>query len=242
MSALSATLESWSAWAPGLDTRDSWERWAQGQISIGAQAKPDVSFLPAMFRRRLSPLSRMALLVANQCADEPIRTVFCSRHGELARTVTLLQALTTSELISPTAFSMSVHNTASGLYSIANNDRSITTAVAGGVDGFESAFMECAAIIASGQSDKVMLVIADEPLPASLANFEDGNPVHYAAAFVLGKSDGGMSISLSMDAEDPGVKADFPHALEFIRFILSGCQQQCLEGARFGWQWRRDAS
>ncbi len=246
MNALSVTLEKWAAWAPGIDTPELWQQWSRGESDFDDQAKPDVSFLPAMFRRRLSFLSRMALLVANQCVDEEqsIRTVFCSRHGELHRTAVLLQELARSEMISPTAFSMAVHNTASGLFSIANNDRSVTTALAGGVDGFESAFMECATILASGECDKVLLVVADQPLPEVLESFSDEWPATYAAAFVLSNSQAKNNtlISLAISPADQGEKATYPHALEFIRFILSNRSDLSIAGSRLDWQWSQHAA
>ena len=58
--------------------------------------------------------------------------VFVSRHGELARSMTLLQALADGQALSPTDFSMSVHNTAAGLCSIQGKAAIPMTSLAAG--------------------------------------------------------------------------------------------------------------
>jgi hypothetical protein len=77
-----------------------------------------------MLRRRAGFLSKMALEVAYQCLGEQIDvpTVFCSRHGEAARSVDLLLDLAKGEPLSPTSFGLSVHNATGGLFSIARRD------------------------------------------------------------------------------------------------------------------------
>ena len=55
----------------------------------GGVVLPDVGFVEPMLRRRLSPLAKMTLRVAYDCArDVPdVRIVYASRHGELLRRV-----------------------------------------------------------------------------------------------------------------------------------------------------------
>lgn len=57
--------------------------------------QPDVGFLPALQRRRLSRLARMAFYVAWPLADAagPLPLVFASRHGETPRTLAILSDL-----------------------------------------------------------------------------------------------------------------------------------------------------
>src|SRR5690606_5860730 len=88
----------------------SWAFWAPGK----KQSRPDISFVPSLLRRRLSILSAGAMHVANTALQDErdIPVVFASRHGELGRTAAILEALAACEAPSPTAFSLSVHNTA----------------------------------------------------------------------------------------------------------------------------------
>ena len=65
-----------------------------------------------MLRRRLDRHGRMALATAWTCAEglDSVQFVFASRHGDLDRTLELLTALGNKDMLSPTSFSLSVHN------------------------------------------------------------------------------------------------------------------------------------
>ncbi|WP_179402109.1 beta-ketoacyl synthase chain length factor [Burkholderia guangdongensis] len=132
--------------------------------SISTEGVPSVEFVDPMVRRRLSRLSRFALRAAHDCATDcrAVRMVFASRHGELARTTGILEAIQTAEPVSPTAFSLSVLNAATGIFGIARADRSPATAVAAGTEtlgyGLLEAFAQCDA-----SPSPVLLVYANEP-------------------------------------------------------------------------------
>ena len=65
MSAIRFDIDQWQAWAPGCACHADWSRWALASVWPDApDAQPDVSFLPAMQRRRLSRLARMVFAVA----------------------------------------------------------------------------------------------------------------------------------------------------------------------------------
>src|SRR3990167_8490805 len=86
-------IEQWRAWAPGLDSMDDWCAWHQTPSRLpDSGAQPDVGFLPAMQRRRLSRLARMAFHVAWPLAEAqgPMPMVFACRHGETPRTLAIL--------------------------------------------------------------------------------------------------------------------------------------------------------
>lgn len=241
MNSLVATLEYWSAWAPGIETPSAWRLWAQGSLAIDHEGAPDVGFLPAMFRRRLSRLSRMALRVTHDCLPEPppaMRTIFCSRHGELERTTELLNAIVAGESLSPTAFSMSVHNTASGLHSIANQDKSPSSAIASGTDTLESAFMDAAAFLRTHDASKVMLVVADDILPGPFTDLTEESPPPYAAAFLLSNRESISQLSLGFDsgAADTEIPNE-PHTLAVLRFLINKNKQLTLRSDRLVWTW-----
>ena len=88
-----------------------------------------------MQRRRIERLGRMAIQAACWCqeAEESgVPLVFASRHGDVARSMELLEALAADEPPSPTTFGLSVHNAIAALYSILRRDRGNYVAVAGG--------------------------------------------------------------------------------------------------------------
>ena len=89
-------IDQWQAWAPGLASADDWAIWARHPRSLdNSEAQPDVAFLPAMQRRRLSRLARMAFAVATPLAAglPPMPLVFASRHGDTSRTFAILNDL-----------------------------------------------------------------------------------------------------------------------------------------------------
>ena len=74
--------------------------------------------MPAMMRRRLNRVGRMACHVAygsdnGQTADA---IVFASRYGDTDKTLSLLGDLVKGEPLSPTGFGMSVHNAIAAQY------------------------------------------------------------------------------------------------------------------------------
>lgn len=236
---LNVTIEAWSAWAPGIESAEQWQEWAMGKRFIENEGTPSVPFLPAMFRRRLSRLSKMALKVAYNCVPdiESIKTVFCSRYGEMYRSAGLLHDIVAAEPISPIGFSTSVHNTASGLFSIARKDTASSTAIAAGKATFETAFMEAAASLMTAK--KVLLVISDESLPVPFNEYKDEKEQTYAAAFLLSHSGVGDVIALTMKSEQIGPNFQEPHGLAFLRFFLSEKKELAVPGERMSWQWKR---
>jgi hypothetical protein len=241
MDSLAMTIEHWAAWAPGVETPSQWRLWAQGDIKISDEGSPAVDFLPSMFRRRLSRLSRMALRVAYDCLGEnptPVRTVFCSRHGELARTAELLNSIVAAEALSPTAFSMSVHNTASGLYSIAQQDKSASSAVASGIDTLESGFLDAVCGLHATDEARMMLVIADERPPEPFAAIVDAELPAYAAAFLLTRNRSGPGITLKLSGDGTGEYSNEPHALSLLRFLINDEPELTLKTDRLAWTWQ----
>src|SRR5690606_31159104 len=109
-----------------MESADDWAGWAVAPGPLADDGQPDVSFLPAMQRRRLSRLARMAFAVATPLTEgqPPMPLVYASRHGETPRTFAILSDLARQEALSPTQFSLSVHNAVIGLWSILQNDRS----------------------------------------------------------------------------------------------------------------------
>lgn len=234
------TIENWSAWAPNVNSNENWLEWAKGHREIFGDEKVSVEFLSAMFRRRLSHHSKMALKVAYGChsSDDPIRTIFCSRHGELHRSSGLLLDIAVKEELSPTAFSMSVHNTSSGMYAIAKKDQSPSLALAAGSDSFASAFAETLVLLHSGRSEKVMLIIVDELLPTLFSEFEDRGACNYAAAFLVSRDESaGQTMSFSMGVGNVNAVSSEPQAISFLRFLLKNDRQLVLTSNRVSWKW-----
>lgn len=181
-------------------------------------AQPDVSALPPMQRRRLSRLARMAFHVAWPLAEAypQLPMVFASRHGETPRTLAILTDLAQEEPLSPTQFSLSVHNAIIGLWSIQRGDTSEMTALAGAGDGLENAVLEACGMLADG-APAVLLVIAEETPPQLYQPYITDVPFPYAVSLLL-KPGSQWQLSLS---QGRGAAAQWPHALNLVRALCS---------------------
>lgn len=233
---LKASLLGWAAWAPDVSTPEEWQAWAAGTRAIAdTPDSPPVDFIPAMQRRRLSRLSRVSLAAAYSCANgnHQLPTVFASRHGEIHRTLGLLNDLVQNEPLSPMAFSLSVHNTASGLYSITAGNTSPSTAVAAGLDTLPMALIE--AVGQLQRHDEVMVVYAEEPLPNEYREFaENDNSALLGLALRLGKPSTGRDWQLQQTTINAATTGS--SGLALLHWLNHPERDLLLQGERSGWQ------
>ena len=232
-------IAAWRAWAPGLDSVADWQVWSQQPHMLAASdAAPDVSFLPAMQRRRLSRLARMAFSVGWPLAEgrEALPLVFVSRHGETPRTFEILSDLAAEQPLSPTQFSLSVHNAVIGLWSIIRGETSEMTALAAAGDGLEHGLIEACALLNEGAA-AVLLVITEEQPPQAYACWIDDVPFPYSVGLLLtpGKQ---WQLSLSTRTSEPA-KTQWPHALELLRHLLNGQASFQHAWKNRIWHWQR---
>lgn len=239
------SIRQWAAWAPGLESPEAWYRWACGDATISnGEGQPRVAVMPPMLRRRAGRLGRMALETAYASTGEQgmIPTVFCSRHGDVGRTCEMLMALAQKEVLSPTAFSLSVHNAIGALFSIATSSNVPFTAIAGGIGSVASGIIEACGQLADGERE-VLLVVYDTPLPMIYQPYRDEPEFAYAWAWRMTQPSG-ESFSLAWETRGEEVAAR-PHAaplaLEIMRFFLSGMTERTIDCGRQAWRWRRHA-
>lgn len=212
-------IAQWRAWAPGLSSADDWQHWSRSPAPIQVSDEaPDVSFLPPMQRRRLGRMARMAFAVGWPLAErhQQLPMVFVSRHGETPRTFDILRELAANEPLSPTQFSLSVHNAVIGLWSIMRGETSEMTSLAATGDGLEHGVMEAAALLAEG-APAVLLVIAEEQPPPAYAQWIADVPFPYAVGLLLTPGD---EWRLTLDAgTQSGEPGQWPHALNLLRAL-----------------------
>lgn len=184
--------------------------------------QPDVNFLPPMLRRRLDRHGRMALATAWPCAEglSSVSLVFASRHGDLDRTLELLNALAQGETLSPTAFSLSVHNSTAGLFSIAKSDRAAATAVAAGADTLSMGLMEAANMIAAG-AEAVLFCYADDMPPAAYQPYLQADAARHPFSISLlltPAADGALNCRLARHTD---ASEEAPETA-LVRFLVEG--------------------
>lgn len=120
---------------------------------------PDVSFVPPLLRRRLSPLQRMFFALARGVgAEDAGWIVFASRDGEDTLTRRIVADFREDGSVSPHRFSASVYNASPGLWSVFAGNRAPYTAVAAGDDTIECGLLE----LLAGRAEDGVLVHAEE--------------------------------------------------------------------------------
>lgn len=244
-------VSRWSAWAPGVTDLASWQSWSEGDLKISGSVEPDVKFVAPMMRRRLSGLSRMAFRVAADCLEDAPDSptfVFCSRYGEYARSFGILEGVSAGNPVSAAAFSMSVHNTATSLFSIETKDRSPSTALAGGEATLETGFLEAWSLLINGAASSVLLIYHDERLPELYRQQKTTVAHDGAIAMLLSLPDdnaGGTSLSLGWmtqgEREAPPVLDTIADpAMEVLRLLINGAGTFEIDTGRLIWTWNAD--
>lgn len=140
-----------------------------------AMPRPTGAGLPATERRRATLVTRLAVDVAGAAlggADPGnIVAVFASSGGEVEVIHGIFEQLAGPDRrLSPTAFHNSVHNAASGYWSIATGCRGAVDSLCGYDDSFGSGLAE--ALLRCGLDGKEVLLVAyDLPPPFPVAEF-----------------------------------------------------------------------
>lgn len=219
---LELNVLDWGAWGPGRE------------------AKPEARWVPSLLRRRAGPGDRLALEAAGPLAGSgPLPGVFASRHGQIIRSVDLLEALARGEPPSPMDFSLSVHNATAGLWSMARQDRSAFSALAAGRESLGAALLEAQGLLAEG-APKVLAVFHDEAPPAVLDAAWDREPTGWALALLLGGEGEGPGRRLDLrlwDAPGGAGEDPRPQAQALAGLLERGSGEERWAAGRHIWAW-----
>jgi predicted hotdog family 3-hydroxylacyl-ACP dehydratase len=150
---------------------------------------PREGILPARARRGTSLATRMMVDAADQAIAaagfdrHTVRTVYASAYGEVETALALLRMRHSDDgVLSPARFHLSVHNAAGGLLSIAQGNRSSSTAIAAGAQTVAMGLLDAAALFHESPGP-VVVVFADESVPDALWPGHSYPPI--AIAFAL---------------------------------------------------------
>jgi beta-ketoacyl synthase-like protein len=238
---LELPIAAWSAWAPGLETEQAWAEWAvsRREFSSGIES-PKLAFVDPLMRRRLSRLARMALHVGHACLQvaSAHRIVLASRHGELQRTVGMLHELTRGGELSPTDFSLSVHNAIAGVHSIVQHDRSPSIAVAAGEESFGYGLLEAAGQWQLNPAQRVLVIFTEEPAPAEYRRFIRAEERPHAVAMLLGTAADTL-LRISRDSSPGGNLASEMQSLSCLAAWNRKDSEITWRGQSSVWRWRR---
>ncbi len=174
---LSVHVEGIGIWSPGLDGWDRTRAVLRGDAPFAPQATPlpSPAVLPAAERRRSPTTARVAIQVAAEACSHSgidpaqLPCVFASSHGDTEISDYLCRELAANAPLSPTKFHNSVHNAASGYWTIAVGCMQSATALSGGDETFAYGMLE-AGLQAAGSHRPVLLVVYDHAAPAPLSS------------------------------------------------------------------------
>lgn len=230
------------AWAPGINTDEQWQAWSQGLVQIAETGVPDAKAVPPMLRRRLTRWGRMALETACACADDvdaETPVLFSSRHGDTQRTFSLLQNLADAEPLSPTAFSLSVHNASLGIYTIVQQALGPSLAMAAGKESLAHAMLEAYGLLAAG-AKQVLLVHTDDLLAEFYQSYADEQELPLSVALLLNRSHG-RALELSWQPAKDAPQED-SMGMAFLRWWFGDGHYRLngkldYQGSRLVWTW-----
>jgi hypothetical protein len=241
---LEFTINAWAAYAPGIATGAQWRDWAANPwLPQGEEPSVPLQGIAPLLRRRLGRNGRLAAQAAEDVHESAgIPVVMASRYGDAPRSLGLLAEHALGRGVSPTDFTLSVHNAIGAVYSIAHGDASNYTAISAGPASAGAGLVESIALLRSG-APEVILVCYDACLPTNHASFHDEPAASYAWAWRLAlPATGEIAICLrcepATDADATAPQA-LPLGLDALAFALSGSTDRVrtCQGSR--WHWSR---
>ena len=170
--------------------------------------------------------------------------VFSSTYGQPEQTLQLLQTLAREEPLSPTAFSLSVHNAVAGLFSIIHKLTGPSLTVSAGSEGIGAAFLEAAGLLAEGESN-VLVVCFEAALPEVQRPFEENPPTIMAACYlVTADTSDAMALQLQRTPERHTSRTSkaapfWQQSRDLISFLESGAEILEIPCQRCTWLWSR---
>jgi len=219
-----------------------WSVWPPLESSELTQAEL-LSSVPKMLKRRLSPLARIVFSAVSLCVEndnQQLPIVFSSTHGELARSFKMMEQIEAGEEISPTSFSLSVHNAIAGLFSIVYNNKLQSTVVAPGEEGISAAFIEALGLLQEGEKE-VLIVLYDEPL----VDFYPSEPYQLsvdessAVALCIARTGAGIPIRFS-NLQVTGDDGEQPLQVPLLIDFLAGSEKNLIvHTPRHSWCWKK---
>ncbi len=235
------SVTAWNAVSHCCNSKKTWQQYFQNENQNDSSSVPDsvdLSFLPAIKRRRLSNMARLMFAAAWPLLDEnevcPV--VFVSFDGEVNRSLQLWNELLAEECLSPTSFALSVHNAVIGQWSLFRQDTSESTALSAKHSALEVGVVEACGLLIDG-AHRVIVVIAEDPIADDdLKNVEKA-PFPYALVMLIEKGD---QVSLTFDSTltSSGTPSYYQSSFAWIQNQISGQQQWSCAATSGTWHWR----
>lgn len=222
---LSLSIITGSILCKGVSNVQEQMLWARNDLELSNNlAFGKLSYIPMMQARRMSKATSLAcesfLSILNEQSVDS--AVFLSEHGELERSHKILDALNHNQNISPTDFSMSVHNVAAGLSTILSQKNIEVSSISAGKDGIFQVLFEIMVLLESGAKSVLLVAfdgnipefyhdygVQDEPVYAMTMLFEKGNDWQIQLNSVTTIENGAMPLPLQLVHEYLSGKKNF---------------------------------
>jgi hypothetical protein len=236
-------VERWAFWSPESRNPAEWRAHWSRPAAAPVEGKVPDDALPAAHRRRMSPLSRLAVQMALEASagTQADFLVFASQHGELTRTRELLDDIIAAVELSPTSFSQSVHNTGAGLYTIIAGSHAPATSLAAGPATFAYGWLEAETFLAANPDKRVLLVVYDGVLPPEYASYLQQVQCTYGTALLLKRAANGAAGIALEHARAQGADERLPLAPLFVAWSQTPEPSLAVSLEGQAWVWTRDA-
>jgi len=221
---------------------DDFAQWLPSPVATEGlvDAAAPMRHLSMMAARRLGAGDRLVVdgvlgLLATQAADA---LVLCSRHGELERNDRILQALAAKRPVSPTDFTMSVHNAAAGTSTILAGQPLVSASLSAGLDTFQQAFFEVMGFFQAGHQ-RVLLADFEGRIPdfyRKQAGVELA-VAPYAVCLLLAPGTEWTCQPLPRAAAEQVAETHLPQSLQWLRALLHGWPEYDVQGHSHYWHW-----
>jgi hypothetical protein len=225
MSVLSGYIEGISLIGPGLTDWPHAIPLLAGQAAYASAATvvPVPTALPPAERRRCGAIVKLSLAVGYQAAAAAdadvavLTTVFAASSGDGGNCHEICQMLASDDRqISPTRFHNSVHNAASGYWSIATGAMASSSVLCAYDGSFGAGLLETLAYVAADET-RTMLIACDTPYPEPLRSTRP-IPCEFGVAMVLAPRQSSRSLArITADIVSEPATAMTDPALEQLR-------------------------
>ena len=223
------SLKNWLAWGIGeLSDLDN--------LSNIKNGVPNLDGISVMVKRRMPKLSKYIHALTQDIAisDRNIPTVFASKNAELTRSFKIIRSLDAD--VSPTQFSMSVHNAIAGLLSVISQDDSKYIVIDSLSGILETALIEATSLLTEHNCVKVIYFDEDLPTELTESTSECNQPI--VLLLVIEK---GTEISLSSEANILNIKPCKEDFKQLVMFLNKQKNTYHSTNKRLCWNWINNA-
>lgn len=175
---LTVFIQGIGAIGPGFDNWPQLAAMLREEVPCSSEATrpPTLQLLPPAERRRVGMLVKLALVSGTQAVEHAggnsatLPTVFSASGGDGENCHVLCETLASNDRsISPTRFHNSVHNAASGYWSIATGSMASSTSLCAHDAGFAAGLLEAATQVRASGHD-CLLIACDDPYGGALGH------------------------------------------------------------------------